>query len=68
MARPHTTSPAWSCDVCNKPYSTHKEAAACEARHFVREEVKTGKYPQKQAVAIGLSRARRAGVKVPRKK
>ncbi len=28
------------------------------ASHFISEEIKTGKYPKKQAVAIGLSRAR----------
>jgi hypothetical protein len=28
----------------------------------------TGKYPQKQAVAIALSEARRSGAKIPRKK
>jgi hypothetical protein len=28
------------------------------ANKFIAEEVKTGKYPRKQAVAIGISRAR----------
>lgn len=48
--------------------------ASTQAGHYVGEEMrhkKSGKHPvknRKQAVAIGLSKARRAGVKVPRKK
>jgi hypothetical protein len=44
------------------------------AGEFVREEIehvrrgKHGARSPKQAIAIGLSKARRAGVKVPRKK
>jgi hypothetical protein len=34
----------------------------------IRELMHTGKYPQKQAVAIALSEARRSGAKIPRKK
>jgi hypothetical protein len=30
------------------------------ASKYISEEMHTGKYPQKQAIAIGLSRARRA--------
>lgn len=47
--------------------------ASTQAGHYVGEEMrhkKSGKHPvksRKQAVAIGLSKARRAGVKVPRK-
>ncbi|BDG09184.1 DUF6496 domain-containing protein [Anaeromyxobacter paludicola] len=50
------------------------KAATTQAGEFVREEMehaKEGKHPvkgRKQAIAIGLSKARRAGVKVPRKK
>jgi hypothetical protein len=50
------------------------KAPTTQAGEFVREEMhhaKRGKHPvksRKQAVAIGLSKARRAGVKVPRKK
>ncbi|WP_248352465.1 DUF6496 domain-containing protein [Anaeromyxobacter oryzae] len=50
------------------------KAATTQAGEFVREEMehaKRGKHPvksRKQAIAIGLSKARRAGVKIPRKK
>jgi hypothetical protein len=50
------------------------KAATTQAGEFVREEMhhkKSGKHKvknRKQAIAIGLSKARRAGVKVPRKK
>ncbi len=50
------------------------KAPSTQAGEFVREELhhkKTGKHPvknRKQAIAIGLSKARRSGVKVPRKK
>jgi hypothetical protein len=50
------------------------KAPTTQAGEFVREEmehVKRGKHgakSRKQAVAIGLSKARRAGVKVPRRK
>ena len=49
------------------------KAATTQAGEFVREEMehkKKGKHPvksRKQAIAIGLSKARRSGVKVPRK-
>lgn len=65
------SDPKWACDVCYRGYKTKAEAKACERRHvsrYVSEEMRTGKYPPKQAVAIGLSRARAAGHKVPRKK
>ena len=48
--------------------------ATTQAGAFVGEEMrhkKSGKHPvksRKQAIAIGLSKARRAGVKVPKKK
>ena len=44
------------------------------AGEFVREEMRhkrAGKHPvrnRKQAIAIGLSKARRAGVRIPKKK
>ena len=50
------------------------KAATTQAGAFVGEEMrhaKSGKHPvksRKQAIAIGLSKARRSGVKVPRKK
>ena len=50
------------------------KAPTTQAGGFVREEMhhmKKKKHPvknKKQAVAIGLSKARRSGVKVPRKK
>ncbi len=50
------------------------KAPSTQAGEFVREEMhhkKTGKHRvknRKQAIAIGLSKARRSGVKVPRKK
>ena len=50
------------------------KAPTTQAGEFVREEmhhVKKRKHPvknKKQAIAIGLSKARRSGVKVPRKK
>lgn len=66
------------------PWKTTKERAAADKRRgksastqageFVKEQMheeKRGKgraKSAKQAVAIGLSQARRAGVKVPRKK
>ena len=49
------------------------KAATTQAGEYVREEMehaKRGKHPvksRKQAVAIGLSKARRSGVKVPPK-
>jgi hypothetical protein len=50
------------------------KAATTQAGEFVKEEmdhVKKGKHgvkSPKQAIAIGLSKARKAGIKVPRKK
>lgn len=50
------------------------KAPTTQAGEFVREEIKhirKGKHgarSAKQAIAIGLSKARRAGVKVPRRK
>ncbi len=50
------------------------KAATTQAGAFVGEEIrhkKSGKHPVKsreQAIAIGLSKARRAGVKVPKKR
>jgi len=50
------------------------KAPSTQAGEFVREEMhhkKSGKHRvknRKQAIAIGLSKARRSGVKVPRKK
>jgi hypothetical protein len=51
-----------------------KKAATTKAGKYVREEMhhkKTGKHKiksRKQAIAIGLSKARKKGVKVPKKK
>ena len=50
------------------------KAATTQAGEFVREEMhhkKHGKHPiksRKQAIAIGLSKARRSGIDVPRKR
>jgi len=50
------------------------KAASTQAGEFVREEIehvregKHGARSTKQAIAIGLSKARRAGVKLPRRK
>lgn len=50
------------------------KAASTQAGEFVREEIhhvrrgKHGARSSKQAIAIGLNKARRAGVKVPAKK
>lgn len=50
------------------------KAATTQAGEFVREEMhhkKRGKHPiksRKQAIAIGLSKARRSGIDVPRKR
>lgn len=50
------------------------KAPSTQAGEFVREEMehkKEGKHPvknRKQAIAIGLSKARRAGVNIPEKK
>lgn len=35
------------------------------AGSYVAEEMAAGKYPPEQAIAVGLSRAREAGLKVP---
>jgi hypothetical protein len=49
------------------------KAATTQAGEYVKEEMhhaKSGKHPvksRKQAIAIGLSKARKAGLKVPRK-
>lgn len=55
--------------------STRKgKAATTQAGRYVREEMrhmKAGKHPvknRKQAIAIGLSKARQKGVPVPRKR
>ncbi len=51
----------------------HGKSASTQAGHFVKEEMdhmKSGKHPvknSKQAIAIGLSKARQAGIKVPKK-
>ncbi len=48
--------------------------ASTQAGAFVREEMhhkrseKHGRMTRKQAIAVGLSKARKAGIKVPRKK
>ena len=50
------------------------KAPTTQAGEFVREEMhhkKSGKHPvksRKQAIAIGLSKARRSGIDVPRKR
>ncbi|HEX2054997.1 MAG TPA: DUF6496 domain-containing protein [Nitrospiraceae bacterium] len=50
------------------------KAATTQAGEYVREEMhhkKRGKHPvksRKQAIAIGLSKARREGINVPRKR
>ena len=50
------------------------KAATTQAGEYVREEMhhkKRGKHPvksRKQAIAIGLSKARRSGINVPRKR
>jgi hypothetical protein len=50
------------------------KAASTQAGEYVREEMhhkRSGKHPvksRKQAIAIGLSKARKAGVRVPKKK
>jgi hypothetical protein len=49
------------------------KSASTQAGEYVREEMhhkREGKHPvksNKQAVAIGLSKARKAGVKIPKK-
>jgi hypothetical protein len=51
-----------------------KKAASTRAGKYVREEMhhkRSGKHKiksRKQAIAIGLSKARKKGVKVPKKK
>jgi len=45
------------------PGSTDKEMA----QRFIREEMHAG-YPRRQAIAIGLSRARALGLRVPRRR
>jgi len=41
-----------------KKYPKLGQQARKLAKKAIREEIKTGKYPRRQAVAIGLSRAR----------
>ena len=54
--------------------TSHGRSASTRAGEYVREEVhhaREGKHPvknPKQAIAIGLSKARKAGVRVPEKK
>jgi hypothetical protein len=54
--------------------STKKKSASTRAGKYVHEEMrhrKKGEHPgmsRKQAIAVGLSKARRSGVKVPRKR
>jgi hypothetical protein len=51
-----------------------RRAASTRAGKYVREEIhhgREGKHPvknRKQAIAIGLSKARKAGIRVPRKR
>jgi hypothetical protein len=51
-----------------------RRKASTRAGKYVREEMhhaREGKHPvknRKQAIAIGLSRARKAGIRVPRKR
>lgn len=54
----------WKCDHCGRIFPTKLATERHEASHYVAEEMRTGKYPARQAVAIGLSRARAAGLKV----
>jgi hypothetical protein len=54
--------------------SSRGRSASTRAGEYVREEIhhaREGKHPvknPKQAIAIGLSKARKAGVQVPRRK
>ena len=54
--------------------AARKKAASTRAGKYVEEEIhhaRQGKHPvknRKQAIAIGLSKARKAGVRVPRKR
>ena len=54
--------------------SSRGRSASTRAGEYVREEIhhaREGKHPvknPKQAIAIGLSKARKAGVRVPQKK
>jgi len=54
--------------------SSRGHSASTRAGEYVREEIhhaREGKHPvknPKQAIAIGLSKARKAGVRVPQKK
>jgi len=53
---------------------SRKKKASTRAGKYVREEMhhmREGKHPvksRKQAIAIGLSKARKRGIKVPKKK
>ncbi len=54
--------------------AARKKAASTRAGRYVHEEIrhvrrgKHGAKNPKQAIAIGLSKARRAGIRVPKKK
>ena len=53
---------------------SRRRAASTRAGKYVHEEIhhaREGKHPvknRKQAIAIGLSKARKAGIRVPRKR
>ena len=54
--------------------AARKRSPSTRAGKYVREEIhhaREGKHPvknRKQAIAIGLSKARKAGIRVPRKR
>jgi hypothetical protein len=54
--------------------AARKKAPSTRAGEYVHEEIhhaRQGKHPvknRKQAIAIGLSKARKAGIRVPRKR
>ena len=54
--------------------AARKKAPSTRAGKYVHEEIhhaRQGKHPvknRKQAIAIGLSKARKAGIRVPRKR
>lgn len=59
----------YSCDVCNRLFPSLKEARRHEVSHFIEKEMKHRKgRSREQAIAIGFSRARHAGIRVPKKR
>jgi hypothetical protein len=60
--------------MASRKSAAHKRSPSTRAGKYVHEEIhhaREGKHPvknRKQAIAIGLSKARKAGIRIPRKR